>query len=49
MGNYIGRRENLSSNGSDAISTASGSELAALWVALANARGADPYAHFSRP
>lgn len=49
MGNYIGRRENLSSNGSDAISTASGSELAALWVALANARGADPYAHFGRP
>jgi len=49
MGNYIGRRENLSSNGSDAISTANGGELAALWVALATARGADPYAHFSRP
>jgi hypothetical protein len=49
MGNYIGRCENLSSNASDAISTASGSERDPNRSPLATARGADPYAHFSTP
>jgi len=33
----------------DWISTASGSERASSWDALATARGTDPYCHLSMP
>jgi len=33
----------------DWISTASGSERASVWAALATARGTDPYCHLSMP